>query len=96
MILYGMGVLQLIQALQHHVLYLECHRRHDTLKFLFADDSAIAWTLSRTKAQFVELWWLGIPLGYHTDPDKRFVVTSSEDVAIATYLFQDYCIKITK
>ena len=49
MILYGLGLLLAILSTQHHVLDLECHWRHDSLKLWYEDDCEIASPFSRTK-----------------------------------------------
>ena len=51
-------------------------------------------TLSRIQAWFAELYQLGTYLGLNADPEKSFIIASSENLDIATSLFKEEGSKI--
>ena len=94
MILYSLGVLLIIRTPQHHMQDAEHWWRRDNLKVWYTNDSAFALTFDCIKVWFTELCSIRLSLGYHPEPDKRFLVTSTENTELATAHFNEKGFKI--
>ena len=84
MILYGLGVLPIIQALKYHMEDTEKKSRRNTLQVRYDYDSTLDSSLSRIKSWFTYLIRIGPPLRYQHDPEKSLLVTLESKLYLAT------------